>query len=157
MDLDELGLVYLEWFWVLWPKWYFHQRVSLISSGVDLNFWKPILFRVFNHLNLPSVPLTRDSGMLVWEGCVDLFRSSSLEWFHSSLSGYQTYSSITNTKHESATTAWTSKTRKIHWISTSQKKWPESARVPWEILWVETSEGQRRPVCPHFTYHTFSV
>jgi hypothetical protein len=64
---------------------------------------------------------------------MDLLRSSSLGWFQSSLSGYQHFGLIANTKHKSVVAGQSSRTRK------ALLNWHESAEV------VKTSEDQQRP------------
>ena len=61
---------------------------------------------------------------------MDLFRCNSLGQFHSLLTGYQQFSSIANTKHESVAAAGSSGNCKVHWTGTSQRKQPEAAGIP---------------------------
>jgi hypothetical protein len=60
---------------------------------------------------------------------MNLFKSSFLGWFQSSLSGYQQSSSKSVTKHESAVTAWSHRNNqtstKPAWVSRSDKNLPE--------------------------------
>jgi hypothetical protein len=61
---------------------------------------------------------------------VDLIRSSSLGWFHSSMLGYQQSISIVNTIHESVVAVWSSRNSKAlpNWHKSG--KWPEWAGIP---------------------------
>jgi hypothetical protein len=71
--------------------------------------------------------------MLIGKGVVDKFRNSSLGQFHSSLSGYQQFSSIASIKQVSVVVAQSNRNSRVFNEQRSeqtQQKQPESTRIP---------------------------
>lgn len=90
--------------------------------------------------------------------CLVVVSSSPLGQFHSSLSGYQQFSSIANTKLQSVAVVQSSRNFKA---PPNQHKPGEVTRISWkpQVLWpvslyeVKISEDQQRPVKTHKVFH----